>query len=82
MKIILTIILMNGMSHSYQYKVNGIDPYLCDALFKKLTYTHTSIISTAKNKTGIYYKSNQVFAYSCIYQQTTEGNNERKNKTS
>ena len=59
---------MNGMSHSYQYKVNGIDPYLCDALFKKLTYTHTSIISTAKNKTGVYYKSNQVFAHSCSYE--------------
>jgi hypothetical protein len=67
MKIILTIILMNGYSHSYEYKVDNIDPRLCDTLFNKYTYVHTSRFSTAKNKTGIYYKSKEVFAYTCNY---------------
>ncbi len=32
---------MNGYSHSYEYKVDNIDPRLCDALFNKHTYVHT-----------------------------------------
>jgi len=70
MKIILTIILMNGTANSYEYKVDGIDPYLCDALFKKNTYVHTSKFNDGKNKTGIYHKSKEVFAYTCNYKTT------------
>lgn len=72
MKIILTIILMNGTANSFEYKVNGIDARLCDALFDKHTYSHTSKFNTARNKTGTYYKSKEVFAYSCDYK-TTRG---------
>jgi hypothetical protein len=67
MKIIITLIMMNGNLHSYHYKANGIDPYLCDALFKKLTYVHTSKFNDGKNKTGIFHKSKEVFAYTCEY---------------
>ena len=70
MKIILTIILMNGYANSFEYKVDKIDPRLCDALFDKHTYVHTSRFSTAKNKTSTYYKSKEVFAYSCNYKTT------------
>jgi len=35
-----------------------------DKLFKDI---HTSRFSTARNKTGIYYKSKEVFAYTCNY---------------
>lgn len=70
MKIILTIILMNGNAYSFESKVDGIDPRLCDALFNKHTYVHTSRFSTARNKTGIYYKSKEVFAYTCNYKTT------------
>ncbi len=38
MKIVLTIILMNGYANTYEYKVDKIDPRLCDALFSKHTY--------------------------------------------
>ena len=70
MKIILTIILINGTANSYEYKVDGIDPYLCDALFKKNTYAHTSKFNIGKNKTGIYHKSKEVIAYTCSYKTT------------
>ena len=80
MKVILTIILMNGTAYSYEYNTIGIDPYLCDNLFKKNTYAHTSKFNLGRNKTGIYHKSKEVFAYTCNYK-TTERNNERKNKT-
>lgn len=71
---------MNGTGYSYEYKANGIDPYLCDALFKKNTYVHTSKFNIGKNKTGIYHKSKEVFAYTCSYK-TTQVNNDRENKT-
>ena len=70
MKIILTIILMNGTANIYEYKVDKIDPRLCDALFDKHTYVHTSRFSTARNKTGTFYKSKEVFAYTCNYKTT------------
>ena len=70
MKIILTIILMNGTASSFEYALDKIDARLCDALFDKHTYVHTSRFSTAKNKTSTYYKSKEVFAYSCNYKTT------------
>ena len=70
MKIILTIILMNGYVNTYEYKVDKIDARLCDALFDKHTYVHTSRFSTARNKTGTFYKSKEVFAYTCNYKTT------------
>ena len=70
MKIILTIILMNGTANTYEYKVDKIDARLCDALFDKHTYVHTSRFSTARNKTGTFYKSKEVFAYTCNYKTT------------
>ena len=70
MKIVLTIILMNGYANTYEYKVDKIDARLCDALFDKHTYVHTSRFSTARNKTGTFYKSKEVFAYTCNYKTT------------
>jgi hypothetical protein len=70
MKIVLTIILMNGTANSYEHNVKGIDPYLCDVLFKKYTYVNTSKFNEGRNKTGIYYKSKEVFAYTCNYKTT------------
>ena len=61
---------MSGYANTYEYKVDKIDSRLCDALFDKHTYVHTSRFSTARNKTGIYYKSKEVFAYSCNYKTT------------
>ena len=61
---------MSGYANTYEYKVDKIDSRLCDALFDKHTYVHTSRFSTARNKTGIYYKSKEVFAYTCNYKTT------------
>lgn len=61
---------MNGLTNSFEYKVDGIDPRLCDALFSKLTNIHTSKFNTGRNKTGTFYKSKEVFAYTCEYKTT------------
>lgn len=61
---------MNGYTNTYEYKVDKIDSRLCDALFDKHTYVHTSRFSTARNKTSTYYKSKEVFAYTCNYKTT------------
>ena len=61
---------MNGYANTYEYKVDKIDSRLCDALFDKHTYVHTSRFSTARNKTSTYYKSKEVFAYTCNYKTT------------
>ena len=61
---------MNGTAYSYEYSTSRIDAYLCDALFKKNTYIHTSKFNEGKNKTGIYHKSKEVFAYTCNYKTT------------
>lgn len=61
---------MNGYANTYEYKVDKIDSRLCDALFNKHTYVHTSRFSTARNKTSTYYKSKEVFAYTCNYKTT------------
>ena len=61
---------MNGTANSFEYKVDKIDPRLCDALFNKHTYVHTSRFNGGRNKTGVYYKSHEVFAHSCIYKTT------------
>ena len=61
---------MSGYANTYEYKVDKIDSRLCDALFDKHTYVHTSRFSTARNKTSTYYKSKEVFAYTCNYKTT------------
>lgn len=64
MKIILTIILMNGVLHNYEYKVDKYDPNFCDYAFKKLTYTG-KVKGKKYTQMGTFYKSKEVFAYTC-----------------
>lgn len=64
MKIILTIIMMNGYIHNYEYKVDKYDPNFCDHAFKKLTYSG-KVKGKKYNQAGTFYKSKEVFAYTC-----------------
>jgi hypothetical protein len=79
MKIILTIIMMNGTIYNLGYEIDSYSPRICDKLFDKITYIGKS---SGKNKYGTFYKSKEVFAHSCSIEKTTKGKNERKNKTS
>jgi len=64
MKIILTIIMMNGYIHNYEYKVDKYDPNFCDHAFKKLTYSG-KVKGKKYTQIGTFYKSKEVFAYTC-----------------
>jgi hypothetical protein len=70
MKLILTIILMNGSAYSFHYKVNKIDAYYCDALFDKYTYVNTSTANNGRPITKVYYKSQEVLGHICHYKST------------
>ena len=79
MKVILMLIMMNGTVYNLGYKVESYNARTCDKLFDIVTYKGKT---SGKNKQGTFYKSKEVFAYSCSIEKTTKGNNERKNKTS
>ena len=66
MKIILTIILMNGYAHSFEMKDVKYSPYNCDNFFKRLTK-----VKTVNNKSRLYYNNHEVFAYSCSHEKET-----------
>jgi len=78
MKVILMLIMMNGTVYNLGYKVESYNARTCDKLFDSITYKGKT---SGKNKQGTFYKSKEVFAYSCSIEKTTKGNNERKNKT-
>jgi len=78
MKVILMLIMMNGTVYNLGYKVESYNARTCDKLFDSVTYKGKT---SGKNKQGTFYKSKEVFAYSCSIEKTTKGNNERKNKT-
>lgn len=56
---------MNSATHNFEYKIDKYDPYLCDAAFKKLTYSGKVTNYKGRKQTGIFYKSKEVFAYTC-----------------
>jgi hypothetical protein len=64
MKIILTIIMMNGVINNFEYKVDKYDPFFCDATFNKLTYSG-KVKGKKTTQIGTFYKSKEVFAYTC-----------------
>ena len=70
---------MNGTVYNIGFNLNYYDARSCDKLFDSITYGGKA---SGKNKHGSFYKSKEVFAYSCTIEKTTKGNNERKNKAS
>jgi hypothetical protein len=64
MKLILTIILMNGYVHTFQMDDVKYDINNCDKFFKRLTK-----VKNVNNRNKLYYHNNEVFAYSCSHEQ-------------
>ena len=77
MKVILMLVMMNGTVYNLSYDVQSYDTRTCDKLFDSVTYKGKA---SGKNKVGAFYKSKEVFAYSCTIEKTTKGNNEGKYK--
>ncbi len=65
MKLVLTIIMMNSATHNFEYKIDKYNAYLCDAAFKDLTYTRQAKNHNGKKQMATFYKSKEVFAYTC-----------------
>lgn len=65
MKLVLTIIMMNSVMHNFEYKIDKYNAYLCDAAFKNLTYSRISKNYKGRKQMATFYKSKEVFAYSC-----------------
>ena len=65
MKLVLTIIMMNSATHNFEYKINKYNAYLCDAAFKDLTYSRSVRNHKGNKQMATFYKSKEVFAYSC-----------------
>ncbi len=65
MKLVLTIIMMNSATHNFEYKIDKYNAYLCDAAFKNLTYSRISKNYKGRKQMATFYKSKEVFAYSC-----------------
>ena len=77
MKVILMLVMMNGTVYNLGYDVQSYDARTCDKLFDSVIYKGKA---SGKNKVGAFYKSKEVFAYSCTIEKTTKGNNEGKYK--
>jgi len=65
MKVILTIILMNGTVYNLGYEIDSYSARICDKLFDKVTYIGKA---SGKNRYGTFYKGKEVFAHSCSYE--------------
>lgn len=70
---------MNGTVYNIGFNLDHYDARTCDKLFDSVAYKGKA---NGKNNVGAFYKSKEVFAYSCSIEQTTKGNNERQNKRS
>lgn len=56
---------MNSVMHNFEYKIDKYNAYLCDAAFKNLTYSRISKNYKGRKQMATFYKSKEVFAYSC-----------------
>ena len=65
MKLVLTIIMMNSATHNFEFKIDKYNAYLCDAAFKNLTYSRSVKNHKGKKQMATFYKSKEVFAYTC-----------------
>ena len=73
MKVILMLVMMNGTVYNLGYNLESYDSRTCDKLFNSVTYAGKT---GGKNKNGTFYKSKEVFAYSCTIEKTTKGKND------
>jgi hypothetical protein len=54
--------MMNGTVYNIGFNLNHYDSRTCDKLFDSVAYNGKA---SGKNKHGSFYKSKEIFAYSC-----------------
>lgn len=60
---------MNGTLYSFEYLAgNNYNPYLCDAAFKKLTYSNQITNHKGRQQMATFYKNKEVLGYTCDYE--------------
>jgi len=69
MKLILTILLMNGHIITFDfYDENSV--YQCDRMFDKLTYSRTIKNDKGKKQIGTFFRNQEVLLYTCDKRKT------------
>lgn len=63
MKLILTIILMNGYVHSFEMRDVTYSPHNCEKFLKRLTKQYV-----VNNRSKLYYNKQELFAYTCSHE--------------
>lgn len=64
MKLVLTILLMNGSLVSFDF-YDEKSAYQCDRMFDKLTYSRTIKTNKGKKQIGTFFRNQEVLLYTC-----------------
>lgn len=69
MKLVLTILLMNGHIITFDfYDENSV--YQCDRMFDKLTYARAVKNYKGKKQIGTFFRNQEVLLYTCDKRKT------------
>ena len=69
MKLILTILLMNGSIVTFDF-YNEKSAYQCDRVFDKLTYSKNIRNYKGKKQIGTFFRNQEVLLYACETRKT------------
>jgi hypothetical protein len=64
MKLVLTILLMNGNIMTFDF-YNDNSAYQCDSLFDNLTYSRTTRNYKGRKQIGTFFRNQEVLLYAC-----------------
>ena len=64
MKLVLTILLMNGNIMTFDF-YNDSSAYQCDRLFDNLTYARTTKNYKGRKQIGTFFRNQEVLLYAC-----------------
>ena len=69
MKLVLTILLMNGNIMTFDF-YNDNSAYQCDRLFDNLTYSRTVRNYKGNKQQGTFFRNQEVLLYACETRKT------------
>jgi hypothetical protein len=69
MKLVLTILLMNGSIVTFDF-YNENSAYQCDRMFDKLTYSKNIRNYKGRKQIGTFFRNQEVLLYACETRKT------------
>jgi hypothetical protein len=69
MKLVLTILLMNGSIVTFDF-YNEKSAYQCDRVFNKLTYSKNIKNYKGRKQIGTFFRNQEVLLYACETRKT------------